>query len=55
MPSIEVTDVRRDSVAVAVNAIIMLTSFDIRLRTSPILNKVSRKVSSLQVTYKIEF
>ena len=53
MPSIDVTDVRRDRVAVAVNAI-MLTSFGIRLRTSPILNKVSRKVSPLEVIYKIK-
>ena len=49
MPSIDVTVERRDRVAVAVNAII-LTSFGIRLRTSPILNKVSRKVSPLYIS-----
>lgn len=49
MPSTELIDARRDRVAVAVKAI-MLTLVGIKLRTSPILNKVSRKVSPLYST-----
>ena len=48
MPSIEVIDERSCCVAVAVMAI-MCIPFGIRLRTYPILNKHSRKVSPLHM------
>lgn len=46
MPSIEIMGVHRDRVAVAVKAI-ELTFIGIKLCTSPTLNKVSQKGSSL--------